>query len=86
MALTYGQLGLLAETRKDVPTALDWTVRCIALFSEFLHPATGPGPHHLVRLTKALGVPALEASWQRCTGAPLPDHIRSAVVAAIDKQ
>jgi tetratricopeptide (TPR) repeat protein len=86
IALTYGELGLLAEARKDIATALDWTVRCIALFSEFPHPATGPGPKHLVRLTKALGVPALEASWQRCTSTPLPDHIRSAVVAAIDGQ
>ncbi len=86
MAMSYGQLGLLAELRKDAATALDWTVRCIALFSEFPHLATGPGPGHLVRLTTALGVPALEASWQGCTGTPLPDHIRSAVVAAIDKQ
>jgi tetratricopeptide (TPR) repeat protein len=86
MALTYAQLGLLAKARKDVATALDWMVRCIALFSEFPHPATGPGPRHLVRLTAALGAPALEASWQRCTGTPLPDHIRSAVVAAIDGQ
>jgi hypothetical protein len=86
MAATYGELGLLAEERKDVATALDWTVRCIALFSEFPHPATGPGPRHLVRLTKTLGIPALEASWQRCTGTPLPDHIRSAVVAEIDGQ
>ena len=81
MALTYGQLGLLAEAREDLATALDWTVRCIALFSEFPHPATGPGPRHLVRLTVELGLPALEASWQRCTGAPLPEHIRSAVSA-----
>jgi len=85
MAMTYGQLGLLAETRKDLVAALDWTVRCIALFSEFPHPATGPGPRHLVRLTAALGLPALEASWQRCTGTPLPQPIRTAVAAAIDK-
>ncbi len=31
MAMTYGQLGLLAETRKALVAALDWTVRCIAL-------------------------------------------------------
>jgi hypothetical protein len=84
MAMSYGQLGLLAEARKDPALALDWMVRCVALFPEFPHPATGSGPHHLVRLTAALGRPALEASWQRCTGRPLPDHIRGAVVTAIE--
>jgi tetratricopeptide (TPR) repeat protein len=82
MALTYGQLGLLAEQRSDAGGALDWTVRCIALFDAFPHPATGPGPKHLVRLTAALGLPALEASWQRCTGTPLPAPIRAAVANA----
>jgi tetratricopeptide (TPR) repeat protein len=82
MALSYGQLGLLAEARNDVGTALDWMVRCIALFPEFPHPMTGPGPRHLMRLTAALGIPAVEASWQRCTGKPLPDNIRSAIAAA----
>jgi hypothetical protein len=82
IALTYCALGPLAETRKDHVAALDWTVRCIALFAEFPHPATGSGPHHLVRLTAALGLPALEASWQRCTGTPLPAHIRTAVEAS----
>jgi hypothetical protein len=82
MAMSYGQLGLLAEAREDLAAALDWTVRCIALFTEFPHPLTGPGPRHLVRLTAQLGLPALEASWHRCTGAPLPEHIRSAVSAA----
>jgi len=86
MARSYRQFGRLAEACKDAVTALGWTVRCIALFSEFPHPLTGTGPRALVRLTKTLGIPALEASWQRCTGAPLPDHIRSAVVTAIDGQ
>ena len=77
MALTYGQLGLLAEARQELSAALDWMVRCVALFPEFPHPATGPGPHHLARLTAVLGLPALEASWQRCTGAALPAQIRA---------
>jgi len=86
MAMSYGQLGLLAEARGDPAVALDWVVRCIALFPEFPHPATGPGPRHLFRLTAALGLPALESSWQRCTGTPLPPPIRSAVIAANNKQ
>jgi hypothetical protein len=83
LALTYGLLGCLAEDRMDPALALDWVVRCIALFSQFPHPATAHGPDHLVRLTAQLGLPALEASWRRCTGAAVPEHIRTAVAAAI---
>jgi tetratricopeptide (TPR) repeat protein len=83
MAATYGQLGLLAEQRGDVAAALDWTVRCVALFEEFPHPATRNGPHHLVRLTGMLGLPALEASWQRCSGVSLPPAIAQVVAARL---
>ena len=62
-----------------IAAALDWMVRCVALFAEFPHPATGPGPHHLARLTRTLGLPALEQSWQRCTGRPLPATVRTGV-------
>ena len=44
LALTYGQLGLLAEARQEVAEALDSIVRCLALFPEFPHPVIGPGP------------------------------------------
>jgi len=77
------KLGLLAERRGDVAAALDWTVRCVSLFSEFPHPATGPGPRHLIRLTGLLGLPALEASWQGCAGAALPPAIAQAVAASL---
>ena len=79
MALSYGQLGLLAEWNQDPAAALDWTVRCVALFEQFPHPATGPGPRHLARLTAQLGMPALASSWTRQTGQSLPQHVRSAV-------
>jgi tetratricopeptide (TPR) repeat protein len=82
LAISYGQLGLLAERRGEVAAALDWMVRCVSLFSEFPHQATGPAPRHLVRLTGMLGLPALEASWQRCTGAALPPAISQAVAAS----
>ena len=85
MASTYGQLGLLSEARGDGAGALDWTVRCVALFPEFPHPATGPGPGHLARLTAELGMPALEASWQRCTGGPLPETVRAWVAAQLEE-
>jgi tetratricopeptide (TPR) repeat protein len=79
LASSYGQLGLLAEAREDLAAALDWTVRCVALFDQFPHPATGPAPQHLARLTASLGLPALEASWQRCAGRVLPEPIRNFV-------
>ena len=77
MALTYGQLGLLAEKRGSKEQALEWTVRCVSLFPEFPHPSTRSGPRLLARLTKELGIEALEQSWLRCTGKPLPDQVRS---------
>jgi hypothetical protein len=81
MGLTYAQPGLLAEARGEPPTALDWAVRCVSLFAEFPHPLTGTGPRDLARLTAELGFPALAASWQRCTGEPLPDEVRRAITA-----
>ena len=37
-AATYAVLGMLSESRGDRETALDWNVRCVALFSEVPHP------------------------------------------------
>jgi tetratricopeptide (TPR) repeat protein len=76
LAVTYGQLGRLAEDRHQPRQALDWMVRCVTLFDQFPHPATGPGPRHLARLTRQLGTPALEQAWQQATGQPLPQQVR----------
>jgi len=76
MALSYGQLGLLAEARGSPGQALEWMVGCVALFDDFPHPSTGSGPGHLARLTRQLGIPALEACWQKGTGGPLPGAVR----------
>ena len=76
IALPYGQLGLLAEARHQPGQALDWMVRCVTVFDQFPHPATGPGPGHLARLTTLLGIPALEHSWQHVTGQPVPQPVR----------
>jgi hypothetical protein len=46
-------------------------VRCVTLFSQFPHPATGPGPSDLARLTRHLGMPASEDTWQQVTSRPL---------------
>jgi hypothetical protein len=42
MALIYGQLGL-PEAREDSEGALDWTVRCVALFPRIPAPINRPG-------------------------------------------
>jgi tetratricopeptide (TPR) repeat protein len=81
MAASYGQLGLLAEARGSPGQALEWMVRCAALFDDFPHPSTGPGPGHLARLTRQLGIPALEVCWQKVTGRPVPSVVRAYVRA-----
>jgi tetratricopeptide (TPR) repeat protein len=86
MALTYGQLGLLAEARDQARQALEWMVRCVSLFSQFPHPATGPGPRHLARLTGQLGLSALERAWQQVTGQPLPPPVRDYVTSHHDDE
>jgi tetratricopeptide (TPR) repeat protein len=82
MAMSYGRRGLLAEDRGQTEDALAWIVRCVALFDVFPHPATGPGPRVLARLTSQLGMAALEQCWVRVTGAALPDGVRRFVEAS----
>ena len=84
MATTYGQLGVLAEARQQLPQSLDWTVRCVTLFDQFPHPATGRGPKHLARLTKLLGMPTLEQTWQQITGHPVPQAVRDYITSHPD--
>jgi hypothetical protein len=84
MAGTYGQLGLLAEIRQQPGQALDWMVRCVSLFGQFPHPATGPGPAHLARLTRLLGMAALEQSWRQVTGQPVPPAVRNYITSHPD--
>ena len=76
MALTYAQLGRLAEERGQRPLALEWNIRCVALFDQIPHPMTGTGPAALARLTRQLGLPALEQAWQHTTGQPVPQAVR----------
>ncbi len=75
LASTLGALGLLAEDQGRAVDALMWTIRCVALFDDFPHPATGPGPAHLARLTADLGVEVLEGQWHKATGQRLPQVV-----------
>ena len=76
MALTYAQLGQLAEARNQALVALEWNIRCVTLFTQFPSPQTGTGPTALARLTRQLGTPALEQAWQQVTGQPVAQPVR----------
>src|SRR5262249_62030082 len=81
MAPTYAQFGLLAEARAQEAAALEWNIRAIALFDESPSRLTGTAPTALVRLTRLLGMPALEAAWPQVTGHPLPQAVRDYVTS-----
>jgi tetratricopeptide (TPR) repeat protein len=83
MALTYGQLGLLAEARGNAGQALRLMVQCVALFDAFPHPATGPAPGHLVRLTRQLGIDALKDAWLDVTSNDIPAAVLQTVEQAL---
>jgi tetratricopeptide (TPR) repeat protein len=76
MALTYAQLGLLAEARGQARLALEWNIRCVTSIDQFPSPLTGTGPAALARLTRQLGLPALEQTWQQAAGQPVPQLVR----------
>ena len=86
MALTYAQLGLLAQKRGQSPLALEWNIRCVTLFDQFPHPMTGTGPVALAGLTRQLGMPALEQTWQQVTGQPVPQPVRDYITSHRDEE
>jgi len=55
------------------------------LFDQFPHPATGPGPGHLARLARQLGMSALEEAWRQVTGQPLPGQVRDYITSHQDE-
>jgi tetratricopeptide (TPR) repeat protein len=86
MALTYAQLGLLAEARDQAQPALEWNIRCVTLFDEFPSPLTGTGPAALARLARQLGTPALEQAWQQTAGQPVPQAVRDYLTSHHDQE
>ena len=85
MARGYHQLGLLAEQRGTPAVALEWTIRCVMLFDSFPHPATGPAPRHLARLTQQLGWDALRRSWRQVTGQDPPPAVVDTLKAILNQ-
>ena len=57
----------------------------MTLFDQFPSPLTGTGPAALARLTRQLGMPALEAAWQQVTGQPLPQPVRDYITSHHDQ-
>jgi len=85
MALTYAQLALLAEDRGQARPALEWDIRCVTMFDEFPSPMAGTGPTGLARLSRQLGMPALEQAWREVTGQPVPQAVRDYVTSHRDE-
>lgn len=85
-ALTYAQLGLLAEDRFQPVQALAWNVRSVTLFAEFPSPLTAAGATALARLTRQLGLPALEETWRQVTGRPVPRDVLDYIATRQDQQ
>ena len=81
MALSYAQLGLLTEDQAQARQALAWNIRCVTLFDEFPSPATGSAPAALARLTRQLGMPALEEAWRKVTGQAVPQAVRDYITS-----
>lgn len=86
MAKNYGQLAVLAQERGDRSAMIKWMIRCVSLFSEFPHPATGPIPRGLARLAAKIGMPALEASWKQYIGTALPQTVRTKLTEMINSE
>jgi hypothetical protein len=45
---------------------------------------TGTGPSALARLTRQLGMPALQAAWQQVTGKPVPQAVGDYITSRHD--
>jgi tetratricopeptide (TPR) repeat protein len=83
MASTFTQLGLLAEQRGQPRQAMEWIIRCVTCFEQFPSPISTTGPTVLARLTRQLGMPALEQAWRDVTGQPVPQAVRDYITSQL---
>jgi tetratricopeptide (TPR) repeat protein len=82
LLLVYAQLSVFAQEHGRLVEAMEWLVRCAAMYEE---PPPDPLPALLAQLTVRLGIETLEQCWAQHTGAALPDHIRALADTAIKK-
>ena len=57
----------------------------MTLFDQFPSPMTGTAPTAVVRLTRQLDMPALQAPWQQVTGEPVPQTVRDYITSHHDE-
>jgi tetratricopeptide (TPR) repeat protein len=86
LALAYHQLQQLAEERGEARQALTWNIRNVTLKQEFPGQVTRSSLEALVRLTRQLGLPALEAAWREASGQPVPQAVLDYVADHRDDQ
>jgi len=58
----------------------------VTLFDQFPSTLTGTAPAALARLTRQLGLPALEQTWRQLTGQPVPQPVRDYITSYRDKE
>ena len=86
MAHTYAQLGTLAEERHQPRQALEWLVRSVNLAEQPPPEVTRNVAPRLLGLTRQLGVPALEQTWQEVTGQPMPQPLLDSITGHLDQE
>jgi tetratricopeptide (TPR) repeat protein len=84
LAASYRQLGGLAEQCGQPVQALEWTIRWVALYPQFPHPATEPAAGSLARLAAGLDASALSLLWLQVTGKAIPATVAAHVHAYND--
>ncbi len=75
------RLGITAQDQQQPDEALAWMIRCVTVSGQVPNAMTGPGPEHLARVARQLGMPALERAWRLITGQTLPQAVRDSITS-----
>ncbi len=74
-ARTYGQLGMVAEDRGDLPGALEWVARTYSLAIDHDLPLLTQVKSHLGRLREKYGADEFTKWWQGFLGVDPPTDL-----------
>ena len=74
-ARTYGQLGMAAEDRADLETALTWAARTYQLATDYNLPVIAQARVHLARLRDKRGLDAFAEWWRGFAGEEPPGDL-----------